>query len=234
MGPRVKLGLTGEPFVWQDANITGVLTDKGEIEASTTVLAGGVWSETLLNGIGFESMMRPRKRIIFTFKDPKIMNLLNLKGFNTLETLPLTHLTDSKVYLKPDITEGSLWLGVAEDLGRCFNLEDDPQPEESMYIGNAYHALVKYLPCFTNVRPVNSWAGLRAINTVDKVPVVAPGPGMIYVGSDNGTGITKCDALGRVTAALYSGDKEAELFNGLKLRISDVSIEKRCVEKETF
>ena len=97
-----------------------------------------------------------------------------------------------------------------------------------------YHALVKYLPCFEDVRPVNMWAGQRAVNSRDTIPVVAPAPGMIYVGAATGNGILKSDALGRIVAALHAGDEEAELYGGRRFRVADLGVATRNVERETF
>ncbi|MFB0558086.1 MAG: FAD-dependent oxidoreductase, partial [Candidatus Bathyarchaeia archaeon] len=147
---------------------------------------------------------------------------------------PFTKIPEISVYMKKDMTEGSIWLGCADDFGRRYGLEDDPQPERGLYSNNIYHALVKYLPCFEDVRPVNMWAGQRAINRYDATPVVAPAPGMIYVGSATGHGVTMCDALGRTVAGLYAGDEEVELYGGQSIGAADLGVEKRNVEKETF
>jgi len=64
---------------------------------------------------------------------------------------------------------------------------------------------VKYFPCFEDVRPMNMWAGQYAVNGFDELPVVAPAPGMIYVGAASGSGIMKCDSIARIVAALYGG-----------------------------
>ncbi len=78
------------------------------------------------------------------------------------------------------------------------------------------------------------WAGQRAVNRFDKIPVVEGMPGMIYVGAATGNGIMKCDSLGRVVAALYAGEREAELYGGRRVRVSDISVKERRVEKERF
>jgi glycine/D-amino acid oxidase-like deaminating enzyme len=148
--------------------------------------------------------------------------------------LPFTQIPGISVYLKAEPTEGSVWLGCADDFGRRYGLEDDPRTEAGLYSNNIYHALVKYLPCFKDVRPVNMWTGQRAVNSVDRTPVVAPAPGMIYVGSASGYGITKSDALGRIVAAVYSGDDEAALYGGRGLKVSDLGVEARDVGHEMF
>jgi len=234
LGAERELGLPGEPFVWQGPVVKGAETSRGEIRAETTVVAAGVWSETLLDPIGFDSMTRPKKRCMFVFQDPRLERLLHAGGFNDEGILPFTQLPDAGVYIKAEPSEGSIWVGVTEDLGRGYGLEDDPQPELETYTDNAYHALVRYLPCFEGVRPVNMWAGQRAVNRFDKIPVVEGMPGLIYVGGATGNGIMKCDSLGRIVAARYAGEEEAELYGGRRVRVSDIGVKNRRVEKERF
>ena len=232
--PRNEIGVDGEPFVWQDIHITGAETSKGEVQAGTTVVAAGTWSERLLDPIGFDTLMRPKSRSIFVFKDPKLSRLQASKGFSEVGLLPFTSIPEISVYLKVEPSEGSIWLGCADDFGRRYGLEDDPQPERGLYEDDIYHALMKYLPCFKDLRPLNSWTGQRAMNRLDKTPVVAPAPGMIYIGSATGYGVTKCDALGRAVAATYAGEEYAELFGGRRIKASDLGIETRKKVKETF
>lgn len=232
--PDRELGVDGEPFVWQDIRVVGAETSIGELQAETTVVAAGVWSERLLDPIGFDSMMRPKKRVIYVFNDPRLLRLRDVEGFSEFNALPFTEIPEISVYMKSEPTEGSIWLGCADDFGRRYGLEDDPQPDRGLYSNDMYHALVRYLPCFEDVRPVNVWAGQRAINRYDSTPVVAPAPGMIYVGSATGYGVTKCEALGRTVASLYADEDEVELFGGRRIRVADLGIEKRNVEKETF
>jgi glycine/D-amino acid oxidase-like deaminating enzyme len=232
--PERELGVPGEPFVWQDIRVAGAETSRGRMEADTTVVAAGTWSERLLDPIGFDTLARPKSRSIFVFKDPRLGRLLNAAGFSDQNMLPFTHIPGISVYLKAEPTEGSVWLGCADDFGRRYGLEDDPRTEGGLYSNNIYHALVKYLPCFKDVRPVNMWTGQRAVNSVDWTPVVAPAPGMIYVGSASGYGITKSDALGRTVAAVYSGDNEATLYGGRSLNVADLGVEARNVGHEMF
>jgi glycine/D-amino acid oxidase-like deaminating enzyme len=232
--PERKLGLEGEPFVWQDIYIAGTETSLGKILADTTVIAAGAWSERLLDPIGFDPLMKPKNRSIFVFKDPKLNRLRDAKGFSETNLLPFTHIPEISTYLKVEPSEGSIWLGCADDFGRSYGLEDDPQPERGLYENNMYHALMKYLPCFEDLRPVNAWTGQRAINRVDKTPVVAPAPGLIYVGSASGYGLTKSDALGRTVAALYADEEEAVLYGGRSIKVSDLGIDDRKEVKETF
>ena len=232
--PEEELGLPGEPFVWQEKKIVGVSTNKGEIIAEKTVLAIGAWANILLEPVGMDSFQRPKKRQIFAFKDPKLDQLLEIKGFNEHDVMPLTILPKANILFRPELSEGSIWLACADEMGRKFELEEDPQPEEDYYTNDIYYVLVKYFPCFEDVRPMNMWAGQYAINSLDETPVLFENPGLYYIGAASGSGIMKADSLGRILDALVAGEEEAELFGGRKFRVSDLGIKKRHVEHEEF
>ncbi len=232
--PEVELGIPGEPFVWQKKIITGVDTNKGEINAETTVVACGVWASTLLDPVGLDSYMRPKKRQLFAFKDPQIEPIMKTKGLNKEGALPLTILPTAGILLKSELTEGSIWLGCADWIPRKFELEEDPQAEEDYYTNNIYHALVMYFPDFEDVRPMNSWAGQYAVNSFDESPVIYKEEGLLYIGAGSGSGIMKGDALGRIASALYYGEEEAILYGGRTFRVTDLGVHHRKIEPEKF
>jgi glycine/D-amino acid oxidase-like deaminating enzyme len=232
--PIEELGLPGEPFVWQEKIIIGAETNKGEISANKTVIAAGVWADQLLNPLGIESFQKPKKRQIFAFKDPKLEPFLKVEGLNAHGVMPLTILPKANILFRPELNEGSIWLACADNLGRKFELEEDPQPEEDYYTNDVYYVLVKYFPCFTDVRPMNMWAGQYAINSLDETPVLYSIPGLYYIGAASGSGIMKADSLGRVLEALVNGEDYAELYGGKKFKISHLGIKHRHVDHEDF
>ncbi|MBN2333995.1 FAD-binding oxidoreductase [Candidatus Bathyarchaeota archaeon] len=232
--PVEELGLPGEPFVWQDTAIVGAETSKGEILAGKTVVAAGAWAHQLLDPVGLDSFQRPKKRQIFAFKDPKLEPFFKVKGLNDDGVMPLTILPKANILFRPELSEGSIWLACADELGRGFGLEEDPQPEEDYYTNNIYHVLVKYFPCFEDVRPMNMWAGQYAVNSLDETPVLYEAPGLCYIGAGSGSGIMKADSLGRVLDALVAGEAEAELHGGRRFRVSDLGVKHRHVEHEEF
>jgi glycine/D-amino acid oxidase-like deaminating enzyme len=232
--PVMELGIPGEPFVWQEKVITGVDSNKGEIKAETTVMACGVWASTLLDPIGLDSYMRPKKRQLFAFKDPKVEPIMKTKELNHENALPLTILPTANILLKSELTEGSIWLGCADWIPRKFELEEDPQAEEDYYTNNIYHALVMYFPNFEDVRPMNSWAGQYAVNSFDESPVIYKEAGFLYVGAGSGSGIMKGDAIGRIAASLYNGEELTELFGGRTFRVADLGVHHRRIEPEKF
>ena len=234
LGAVEELGLPGEPHVWQEPRVKGVETDGGIIEAETNVVATGAWTGRLLEPIGFDPCMRPKKRQIFVLSDERLSSLFDVEGFNQHRVLPFTILPKSNLYLKAEPYERSVWVGCSDEIGRAFELEDDPQPELEYYKDDIYPILMKYLPLFKDLRPVNMWAGHYAVNSFDGHPIVESIPGLIYVGAASGSGIMKCDALGRIVAALHAGRAEAELFDGSRFRVADLSIQRRRTERERF
>jgi len=232
--PVEELGLPGEPFVWQDTVVSGAETSKGEIHAEKTVVAAGAWAQQLLDPLGLDSFQRPKKRQIFAFKDPKLEPFLKVEGLNEMGVIPLTILPKANILFRPELSEGSIWLACADNLGRGFLLEEDPQPEEDYYTNNIYHVMVKYFPCFEDVRPMNMWAGQYAVNSLDETPIIYGAPGLCYVGAASGSGIMKADSLGRLTDALVAGEPEATLFGGRKFCVADLGVRHRHVEHEMF
>ena len=232
--PVEELGLPGEPFVWQDKAIVGAETSKGVINAGKTVVATGAWADSLLSPLGLDSFQRPKKRQIFAFSDPKLKPLLSVKGLNEKGVIPLTILPKANILFRPELSEGTIWLACADELGRGYGLEEDPQPEEDYYTNDVYYVMVKYFPCFEDVRPMNMWAGQYAVNGLDETPVIYGVPGLVYVGAASGSGIMKADSLGRLVDAYAAGVEEAELYGGRRFRVSDLGVKRRHVQHEDF
>jgi FAD-dependent oxidoreductase domain-containing protein 1 len=228
------LGIAGEPFFWQESRVSGVKTDSGIIRAKKTILASGPWISQLLDTVGVECFIKPKKRQVFALeaKNPLLRRLLFTQGFNSIGCIPFTILPKPRVLIRPFPTEGVFWLSYADDFPRAFKLEEDPQPEKNFYQYGIYQVLVKYFPQFKDCRPYSAFAGLYEINTLDGHPVIFEERDLIVVGGASGSGIMKADAIGRIVAALYSGEEYALLYGGRKFKVSDLSIKERCVEPE--
>ncbi len=228
------IGIAGEPFFWQESRISGIKTDSGIIKAKKTILASGAWIPQLLDSVGIECFIKPKKRQVFAVeaKSPLLRHLLFTEGFNPAGCLPFTILPKPRVLIRPFPTERVFWLSYADDFPRAFKLEDDPQPEKGFYQYGIYQVLVKYFPQFQDCRPYSAFAGLYEINTLDGHPVVFEEKDLIAVGGASGSGIMKADAIGRIAAALYDGEDYAILYGDRKFRVSDLSIKERRVEPE--
>ncbi len=238
-GPRVEFSIPGEPHIWQEVTIKGALTDKGIIEANEVVVAASAWAPQILDLIGIDCHFKPKKRQVFIVKasNELLKQVMFARGFNELNAAPFLFIHvrgESWLWMKPDIGELAYWMGCSDHLGRAYGVvEDDPPAEENFYKYGIYQVLVKYFPQFINIYPSNSHAGYYDIS-IDGLPVVHRESNITVVGGTSGNGLSKADALGRITAAACLNREYAELYNGEKFRVSDLSITNRNIDKEIF
>jgi FAD-dependent oxidoreductase domain-containing protein 1 len=244
--PNKPLGIDGEPFVWQDARVTGVRTAgglAGEIRADSIILCAGAWMNELLEPIGLDGHVKAKKRQLFALpaESSALKQLVHNPNFNELKALPFLILPKSGCFVKALVESNEFWVGCEDDLNREF--EDIPDrslenywAEPDYFENNVYRIISEYLPDFAGARPKQMWAGLYAYNTLDYLPFAFrdESTGIVCVGGDSGSGIMKGDALGRITDAVYRGEKEAELFGGKYYRTSKIGFNTRDVEREEW
>ena len=238
-GPRVEFNIPGEPHIWQEVVAKGALTDKDFIEASEIVVAVSAWTTQILDPVGIDCHFKPKKRQVFIVKantDP-LRRVMFAEGFNELNAAPFLFIYvrgESWLWMKPDIGELTYWIGCSDHLGRAYGVvEDDPPAEENFYKYGIYQVLVKYFPQFTNIYPSNSHAGYYDIS-IDGLPIVHREGNITVVGGTSGNGLSKADALGRITAAACLNMEYAELYGGEKFKVDSLSITNRNVDKEIF
>ena len=241
VGPSRRLGIEGEPFVWQESRVEGVNTGNGTIDAETVVLAGGAWENELLEPLGLESHVKAKKRQLFSIqaKGKKLEALLRCKGFNALDLLPLVILPKSGVHFKPVSEEGDFWVACEDHVNRPFiDLPEHDleryQAEREYFEKSVYPILTSYFPDFVGSRVRAMWAGLYSYNTIDSTPFAFKHENLIVVGGDSGSGIMKGDALGRIVDGLYRGQKEATLFGNVPYATAKIGFDKRDVEREEW
>ena len=233
-----KLDLPGEPYVWQQKKIKGVVTDKGTFRAPVTVLATGAWANELLDPVGINSRTKAKKRQLFVLHaedNPKMVELLDTKGFNEIGCIPFTILPSAGVYFRPQLEERGFWIGCGDKFGRAYEyIQTDEMmvPESAYYENSMYPVLSKYFPAFEGARPVNSWAGGYCYSP-DSIPCVYMECGVLVVNGASGSGIMKADALARIADALYRDEPEAELFGGKKVPSNMLSLKDRKIEVES-
>jgi FAD-dependent oxidoreductase domain-containing protein 1 len=232
--PRQPLGMPGEPYFWQDASVTGVKTNRGIIKTDKTIIAAGAWAAQLLDPVGIECFIKPKKRQVFSIKagTEGLKKLLLSKEFTNAGCLPFTILPKPTAYIRPAPEENALWLAYADEFPRAFKIEEEPEAEENYYQYGLYQVMVKYFPQFTDCQPFSAFAGLYEINSIDGQPIIFEENGIMLAGGASGSGILKADSIGRIAAALCQGEEYALLYGDRKFRVSDLGLKKRSVEPE--
>jgi glycine/D-amino acid oxidase-like deaminating enzyme len=234
--PRNRIGVPGEPFPWQDKAAKGVkLSDGSIVRGDTIILATGAWTPRLLDKVGIDSHVKPKKRQIFSIKavNDDLKKLISVKDFNGIG-MPFTILPKPRIYIRPEFSEEAFWISYSDDIGRPFEFEEDPKPEEDYYINGVYQILINYFPQFTDLMPHSMWAGCYTYSTIDKQPVIFKKAGLLVVTGGSGSGIMKGDAVGRIAASLYFGEGYATLYGGYKFNVESLGFTNRKIEHEMF
>lgn len=232
--PVQKLDYPGEPFIWQEKTIGHIETNKGDVFAENYLLATDVWTNQLLDPIGIDSHIRPKKRQVFQVTGPGIKEMVNRDYRGENGTFPFTILPGPMIDMRPDPRSESFWISFNDDIGRDFSLEDDPRPEIDFYEKNLLMVLREYLPIFNESKLNSSWAGYYSMNTIDGTYYIFRELNIGVVTGSSGSGIMKGDAAGRITAALMMGEEKAKLYDGSEIIVDDLGVKKRKVEMESL
>lgn len=229
-----KLDYPGEPFLWQKKTIGSLATARGEISAENYVIATDVWCSELLDPIGIDCHMRPKKRQVFQVSGGDIEKMLFSSKFGESDIFPFTVLPANGVYIRPAPRENSFWVGVADEIGRDFSFQEDPIAERRFYDYNIIQVLQAYMPAFSNSRVTGMWAGYYSYNTIDMNPYVFRSLNLIVATGTSGSGILKGDSVGRTVAALYNQEEYVNLNGNRKLKTSSLGLDERNVDRERF
>ena len=245
VGAKKPVGIEGEPFVWQESEVTGAELSgrvEGAVSADTVVMACGAWGNELLEPIGVDGHTKAKKRQLFSIQakgDPALERLVHCNGFNSLGLLPLVILPKAGVHFKPVSEETALWVACEDEVNRPYI--DVPEHDLEKYKAEPQYyergvkpVLTGYFPAFEGAKIKAMWAGLYSYNTLDNIPFVFRKDNLIVVGGDSGSGIMKGDSLGRIADALYREEAEASLYGGARYKVSKVSFDSRDVEREEW
>lgn len=230
--PENPLNYPGEPFLWQKKTIGGLITDQGELTADQFILATDVWTGALTDPVGIDSHVRPKKREIFQVSGEVAEEILHTEGLNEYGLIPFTIMPKSGVYIRPAPKEKSLWIGVADDIGRSFSFEEDPQADSEFYQMNLRTIMEAYWKDYDRTKVTSLWAGHYCYNTIDKAPYIFRSMNTVIADGTSGSGILKGDAIGRFVSSAFFSDDSVKLYDGTVMKTSTLGIEGRKVPVE--
>ena len=184
-------------------------TAAGRYEAPIVIDAAGAWADEVARLAGVRPIgLVPKRRTAFIIDLPEGVDA---------SRWPMVIDIDETLYFKPE--SGRLLVSPADEtpLPPC-----DVQPEE-LDIAEAAERLLERTGLEVR-RVLRKWAGLRSF-VADKTPVVghAPdAPGFVWLAGQGGYGIQTSAAMGRVAAALATGDEMPADLVARGLRASDL------------
>jgi len=230
LGPVCSIGHPREPLAWQAKKFVGVETRSGLIEADKILVASGAWINELLDPVGIDAHVKPKKRQIFSMPaTDDLRDFFEVEGLNPYNTLPMTFIPRGP-FIAPRVRDRSIWMGMSDDIGRTWKIDD--KPEEYFYYDNIYPILSKIFPPLKGARPKSMWAGCYSINTIDENPIIFRELNLVVATGGSGSGVMKSDAIGRIAASLLINEPIAVLHGGEKVRVDWLQLRGRRVEPE--
>jgi FAD-dependent oxidoreductase domain-containing protein 1 len=229
-----SLDFPGEPFLWQEKTVSSLSTNRGIIEADWIVLANDIWVNQLLDPLGIDSHMRPKKRQVFQVKGKQLEDMIFDCDLNDEGIFPMTIVPKSGVHFRPSPKEREFRVSGADEIGRPFGFEENPEPERSFYEYSLKPVLQEYFPAFAEASIRSMWAGYYSYNTIDSHPYIFKELNIIIATGTSGSGLMKGDAIGRIVEGLYSGRKRTELFGGKPISTTSLGIAERNLPPEDF
>jgi glycine/D-amino acid oxidase-like deaminating enzyme len=218
----------------------GVHTDKGDILAERTMFTCGAYTYDVLDDFGIDGRVKCKKRQLFILDGVDLFE--DIRGFNRSDDgreigLPFTVFPVKGLYIFRH-SQNELYVGCADEIGRAYTQELDPQPER-MYGEMLVSLLSYYIPGLkVNTAAIKGIAGMYNMTTFeDGVPNVDQILEGLYIANgSSGRGIMTGDAVGRIAAARLSGSEEAELHGGERFRVSTLGVDakRRDVDPEHF
>ncbi|MHA2503486.1 MAG: NAD(P)/FAD-dependent oxidoreductase [Candidatus Kariarchaeaceae archaeon] len=241
------------PAVWQPHEIKAIEVDRdgqsSYIHSKRFVLATGAWINQLLDPLGGRSMIKAKKRQLFTIDH--VSDFIFSNNFSQdHSTIPFVILPTGGVYIKPLDKAGALVVGTSDKIGRSFaptyslrgdrDLDaemDDPQAEDDFFMYNILPIMQAYFPgVFDDLTKIKGSAGHYAYSidgnpVIDKVKGV---PNLFFASGASGSGIMKADSIARLCAAVARGEPVAKLFNGTEIDVRIFGVETRDLPDETL
>lgn len=195
--------------VKEQHEVTGVLTDSGQIACGSVVDACGVWAAAFSERVGFALPMAP-VRSHYWITEPN-------EAYGGEH--PITILPDVAAYTRPEV--GGLILGVQEPRSVTFDaheLPNDPAAfsptkgeEHWEVLTDAYEGLVQFFPMIESAQFSSYMCGLSSY-TPDGEIILGPVPnvsGFYAAAGACGSGITLSAGMGDVIADLVLGRQPA-------------------------
>jgi len=197
MGVAYVSRTEAKSFLVQNGKVSGVATDKGNLEAPLVVAATGVWSVPLFKSVGFDVPLQ------IEYHEVAILN--NAKGMKPGGCACIDSITGT--YFRSEGHDKTL---IGSFTGpRGFNPDDLPQRASQDSLGELIEAACKRLPALERAEVVRGITGLYDM-TPDSRPMLGEIPGVAdlhIVAGFSGMGFKISPAIGLVISELLLDGK---------------------------
>lgn len=98
--------------------------------------------------IGIDSHMKPQKRQVFRVNGKDLEEMRFKCKLNEENIFPFTVILKSGIHFRPCITEKAFRVTASDEIGRPFELYENPEPERAFYDYGLNLVLREYFPAF--------------------------------------------------------------------------------------
>ena len=206
-GARVIEGVKVEKILVEQGRAVGVVTDRGDIRASTTVLAAGMWSRELAADVGVSVPLHAAEHF-YIVTEP-------IDGL--AKDLPVLRIPDECAYYKEDA--GKILLGAFEPVAKPWGMdgippdfEFDTLPEDFDHFEPILENAVERLPILADAGIQTFFNGPESFTPDDRYLLgEAPEVRDLFIAAGlNSIGIQSSGGAGKVLAA-WIRDRQAPI-----------------------
>lgn len=176
------------------SRITGVLTDKGNLDADVVLFATGAWTKQLLASAGIPLPLKPYRTQACVVRVPEP------------PAVPIVHDVTRGIYFRPE-TGNNLLVGDGTEL-RESNPDTYKQESDFEFQRDAVEKLTAVYPAAKAGELLSGWAGVCSA-TPDRVPLLGEHPlakGLFVACGMNGFGFMRSPAIGESVAGMILGE----------------------------
>lgn len=147
----------------RDGRVTGLQTERGEVEARTVVLAAGPWSRRLAATAGVDLPVEPARLALGVLRPPR-----------DVREAPMAFDMTSGTYWRPEAA-GTLLVGTDEETQGSWDPDGLPEGVSFDFVAHVSARLARRWPEMEEGRFVRGWVGVDGA-TPDLHPIVGPAP----------------------------------------------------------
>jgi sarcosine oxidase subunit beta len=183
-------------FVQRNGRVVGVVTNKGEVEADSVILACGPWTSELAAKVGLDLPILPRRaQCLATVGLPQTIRTVIaacesaggvVAGYTQIQQAP-----SGQVLFNTVLGGGVSTAGVQDHI-----TEVDP-----VFVCNSIRQLLWLFPSLSKVELLRSWVRYEAVTPDDRFIVGLSSIQNLYIAAgDGGSGFGRAPAIARVIA----------------------------------
>jgi D-hydroxyproline dehydrogenase subunit beta len=195
-GAEIRHHLHARALAVRGGVVTGVVTDEGVIEADTTIVAAGPWSQAVLDPIGVHLPITGARGWLVRVRTPPhlLRHLIESPGPHAdLRGEIATHRPTAAEVAEEGVP-GSVWGtilhpdrdGATVVIGSSRQTWLTPEPGDDAVVGGLLAAAIALVPALATAEVLGSWWGLRPLSP-DERPFVGPVREGLHVATGHGS-----------------------------------------------